>query len=156
VRDQEPQDQRGGDQPPGEQPPSPVAALPGRCLLAGLAEVVFDARHVLGRSCLRGRRADATMARRAGSAESSAAESGRRARPAFQSAGVALRMSWWSLADARFLLERALGLARRGAISVRSRGWRATWLRIRSLLRFGAPRLARPLVFPSPVEAPCI
>src|SRR5690606_41932804 len=71
-------------------------------------------------------RADATMARRAGTAESSAGSSGRRAQPAFQSAGVALRMSWWSMADARFLLARPLGLARRAATGLLSRGPRAS------------------------------
>src|SRR5690606_32759220 len=80
-------------------------------------------------------RADATMARRAGTAESSAGSSGRRARPAFQSAGVALRMSWWSMADARFLLARALGLARRAATSLRSRGLRASVQRAWATLR---------------------
>src|SRR5690606_4661100 len=138
-------------QAPGQQAPAPVAA-PFACLLpAGPAGVVFDARHVLVGSCLRGRRADATMARRAGSAESSAADSGRRAGARPQSAGVALRMSWWSLADARFLLAPALGRARRGATSLRSGGWQATLQRAAALLRLGRPALARPLRFPPPL-----
>ena len=45
----------------------------------------------------------------------------------------------WSLADARFLLERALGLARRGATSLRSRGLRASLQRAADVLR-PAPR----------------
>ncbi|MFC7302025.1 glycosyltransferase [Cognatiluteimonas weifangensis] len=41
----------------------------------------------------------------------------------------------WSLADARFLFDRALGLLRRGAASVSSCGWRASWARVRAQLR---------------------
>jgi GT2 family glycosyltransferase len=40
-----------------------------------------------------------------------------------------------SLADARFLSTRALGLLRRGLVSLRTRGWRASWERIRAQLR---------------------
>jgi GT2 family glycosyltransferase/glycosyltransferase involved in cell wall biosynthesis len=39
------------------------------------------------------------------------------------------------LADARFLFDRALGLARRALASLHSRGWRATWSRIALQLR---------------------
>ena len=44
-------------------------------------------------------------------------------------------MSWWSMADARFLLARALGLARRAATSLRSRGLRASVQRAWATLR---------------------
>ena len=37
-----------------------------------------------------------------------------------------------SLADARFLLDRAFGLCRRGLASLRTRGWRASWQRMRA------------------------
>ena len=37
-----------------------------------------------------------------------------------------------SLADARFLLDRAFGLCRRGLASLRTRGWRASWHRMRA------------------------
>jgi GT2 family glycosyltransferase len=40
-----------------------------------------------------------------------------------------------SLADARFLFDRALGLLRRGATSLRTRGWRASWARAAIQLR---------------------
>ena len=36
-----------------------------------------------------------------------------------------------SLADARYLFERLRGLFHRGMISLRTRGWRATWIRLR-------------------------
>ena len=37
-----------------------------------------------------------------------------------------------SLADARFLVDRAFGLCRRGVASLRTRGWKATWQRVRA------------------------
>lgn len=37
-----------------------------------------------------------------------------------------------SLADARFLFQRALGLCHRGLVSLRTRGWRASWHRVRT------------------------
>jgi len=40
-----------------------------------------------------------------------------------------------SLADARFLFDRALGLLRRGATSLKTRGWRASWARAATQLR---------------------
>lgn len=40
----------------------------------------------------------------------------------------------WSLADARFTIQRASGLIHRGLKSVRTRGWRATWQRIKAQL----------------------
>ena len=51
-----------------------------------------------------------------------------------------------SLADARLLLVRSLGLFRRGLASLRTRGWRHTWERIR--LQFARPATAeqRPLL----------
>jgi GT2 family glycosyltransferase/glycosyltransferase involved in cell wall biosynthesis len=45
----------------------------------------------------------------------------------------------WSLADARFLFDRALGLFRRGLVSLRTRGWHGSWQRVRAQLRRGAP-----------------
>jgi hypothetical protein len=36
-----------------------------------------------------------------------------------------------SLADARFLFDRALGLIRRGIVSLHTRGWRGSWARLR-------------------------
>lgn len=39
------------------------------------------------------------------------------------------------VAEARFLLDRVFGLIRRGLLSVCARGWRASWLRTRTLLR---------------------
>ena len=44
-----------------------------------------------------------------------------------------------SPADARFHLDRALGLFRRGMASLRTRGWRATWQRVATTLRIQAP-----------------
>src|SRR3546814_15088722 len=49
-------------------------------------------------------------------------------------------VSWsyeWSisLADARFLFDRATGLIRRGWLSLRTRGLRASWHRVRAQLR---------------------
>src|SRR3546814_9394205 len=40
-----------------------------------------------------------------------------------------------SLADARFLFDRATGLIRRGWLSLRTRGLRASWHRVRAQLR---------------------
>lgn len=38
----------------------------------------------------------------------------------------------FSLAETRFLFDRALGLARRGWASLRTRGWRASWVRVKA------------------------
>lgn len=46
-----------------------------------------------------------------------------------------------SAADLRFAIDRSLGFIRRGLVSLRSRGWRATWVRVRALLP--VPRAAR-------------
>ena len=54
----------------------------------------------------------------------------------------------WSLADARFLLQRASGLSRRGLLSLRTRGMRATWERLIAQLGVLPPRLREPLWFP--------
>ncbi|HVI24711.1 MAG TPA: glycosyltransferase [Xanthomonadaceae bacterium] len=48
-----------------------------------------------------------------------------------------------SLADARFLATRALGLIRRGLLSLRTRGWQATWQRVAVQLRLPSPAGAR-------------
>jgi len=63
-------------------------------------------------------------------------------------------MSWWSLADARFLLERALGLARRGAMSLRSRGLGASLQRARQALRPPPREFTPALRFPGGDAAP--
>lgn len=52
----------------------------------------------------------------------------------------------FSLADARFLLDRALGLVRRGATSLRTRGWRATWQRVTAQFGVLAPPRRQPLL----------
>ncbi|MGN6512878.1 MAG: glycosyltransferase [Lysobacteraceae bacterium] len=55
-----------------------------------------------------------------------------------------------SLADARFLCASALGLARRGLLSLRTRGWRGSWERARVHLR-PLPAAQRPVLFrPAP------
>ena len=57
-----------------------------------------------------------------------------------------------SLADVRFQWQRALGLVRRGTASLRSRGWKATWQRVkRQFLR--VPSAQRASLY-LPVEAP--
>jgi O-antigen biosynthesis protein len=58
----------------------------------------------------------------------------------------------FSPADARFLIDRGLGLIRRGVSSLRSRGWRATWIRARALL-LPAPAAARAALL-LPPDAP--
>ena len=56
------------------------------------------------------------------------------------------------LADARFLITRALGLAWRGCMSVRTRGWHASWARARMQLQ---PRARRGrLALYAPGDAP--
>ena len=45
----------------------------------------------------------------------------------------------FSLADARFALDRTTGLLRRGLNSLRTRGWRATWQRVTAQLGLLAP-----------------
>ena len=52
----------------------------------------------------------------------------------------------FSLADARFALDRATGLLRRGATSLRTRGWRATWQRVTAQFGLLAPPQRRPLL----------
>jgi len=59
-----------------------------------------------------------------------------------------------SLADARFLLTRALGLIRRGWASLRVRGLRPTWQRVVSQLRVLPPQLRQPLWFPEAGDQP--
>ena len=57
-----------------------------------------------------------------------------------------------SLADARFLIDRASGLIRRGVASLHTRGWRASWQRVKAQFqRVPAERRAA-LYFPA--EAP--
>ncbi|HET6434923.1 MAG TPA: glycosyltransferase, partial [Xanthomonadaceae bacterium] len=57
-----------------------------------------------------------------------------------------------SLADARFLATRALGLVRRGLLSLRTRGWRGSWERVRAQLR-RAPAAQRAALY-APDAAP--
>lgn len=57
-----------------------------------------------------------------------------------------------SLADAGFLFRRGLGLIRRGWVSLRHRGWRATWERTRQQL-WPAPRVPTPTLY-APGDAP--
>ena len=68
-------------------------------------------------------------------------------------------MSSWSVADARFLFDRALGLLRRGLASLRTRGWRASWARTRLQLRrqpagAGATLFAPPATAFAPFAVP--
>lgn len=55
-----------------------------------------------------------------------------------------------SLADARFLLDRALGLCRRGLTSLRTRGWHATWQRARAQFRTVPQAQRAALYLPDP------
>jgi len=55
-----------------------------------------------------------------------------------------------SLADARFLFDRALGLIRRGMVSLHTRGWQASWQRVRVQLRRAATTQRVPLYAPEP------
>lgn len=57
----------------------------------------------------------------------------------------------FSLADARFIFRRGLGLIRRGWASLRTRGWRTTVDRIRTQLRRAAPLPADRLYRPAPI-----
>jgi O-antigen biosynthesis protein len=56
----------------------------------------------------------------------------------------------FSLADARFLLHRGLGLIRRGWASLRTRGWRTTIDRVRTQFRRAAPLPVGTLYLPAP------
>ena len=55
----------------------------------------------------------------------------------------------FSLADARFLFDRATGLVRRGWISLRTRGLRASWQRVRNQLRRVPAAQRATLYFPA-------
>ena len=57
-----------------------------------------------------------------------------------------MSMSW---ADARFMLERARGLIRRGLASLRTRGLGPTWARVRRQFARRAPPISQPLWFPA-------
>lgn len=56
----------------------------------------------------------------------------------------------FSLADARFMFRRGLGLIRRGWTSLRTRGWRTTVDRVRAQFRRAAPLPAGQLYRPAP------
>ena len=58
----------------------------------------------------------------------------------------------FSLADARFLYDRGLGLIRRGMTSLRTRGWRASWERV--LRQFRGLTAGRREVLYAPAAAP--
>ena len=55
-----------------------------------------------------------------------------------------------SLADARFLIDRALGLIRRGVVSLHTRGWQASWQRMRMQFRRAASMQRVRLYAPEP------
>jgi len=57
-------------------------------------------------------------------------------------------------ADARFLIDRAAGLVRRGLISLRTRGWRASWARVRAQFR-RMPAAQRAVLY-APEAAPFV
>ena len=61
-------------------------------------------------------------------------------------------MSSFSLADARFLYDRSVGLIRRGLASLRTRGWGASWERV--LRQFGGLRAQRREALYAPGTAP--
>lgn len=54
----------------------------------------------------------------------------------------------FSLAEARFLFDRAFGLARRGLASLRTRGWQASWERVKTHFRRVPARRRAALYFP--------
>jgi GT2 family glycosyltransferase len=56
----------------------------------------------------------------------------------------------FSLADARFLIDRASSLVRRGLASLRTRGWRASWERTQVQLRRNGPMPRAELYAPIP------
>ncbi|MDQ3494464.1 MAG: glycosyltransferase [Pseudomonadota bacterium] len=58
----------------------------------------------------------------------------------------------FSLADARFLLDRAGGLVRRGLISLRTRGWRGSWQRAKA--QFRRARVVRGTALYAPPATP--
>src|SRR5688572_599417 len=57
-----------------------------------------------------------------------------------------------SLADARFLIDRASGLIRRGISSLHTRGWQASWQRVKAQFQRVSAEQRAALYFP--VEAP--
>ena len=57
-----------------------------------------------------------------------------------------------SLAEIRYLINRLSGLARRSLASLRTRGWRATWQRIRVHTQRAVPAPRTPLYLP-PAQA---
>src|SRR5690606_17143068 len=138
VRDQEAQPQPGQRQAPDQQPPAPGTARAARLVVVF---VVFDSGH--GTSVLP--RQDAGKCNNVVRAQSSPGSRRADARAVPQSAGVANLMPF-SLADARFALDRALGLVQRGATSLRTRGWRATWQRVTAQFGLLAPPQRRPLL----------
>ena len=57
-----------------------------------------------------------------------------------------------SLAEIRYLINRLSGLARRSLASLRTRGWRATWQRIRVHTQRAVPAPRTPLFLPPAQE----
>src|SRR5690606_31204662 len=132
VGNQEAQPQARGDQCPGEQAaaPSGAPAPPEKPGFVFSVVVGFDARHGAGATGN-----DATMPRRTGKASSLAqlpSASGSRS-PHLQ------RESRSLLAEARFLIARATGLAHRTLASLRTRAWRARWSP--AMLQLRSPRI---------------
>ncbi len=58
----------------------------------------------------------------------------------------------FSMADARFLFDRCMGLIRRGLLSLRTRGPRASWERMRAQLQRATPGQRAALYFPAEAE----
>ncbi|MCL1634499.1 glycosyltransferase [Luteimonas sp. SX5] len=56
----------------------------------------------------------------------------------------------FSLAEARFLIDRALGLARRGWTSLRTRGWGASWARVKAQFHHVPAQRRAELYLPAP------
>ncbi|MDQ3038533.1 MAG: glycosyltransferase [Pseudomonadota bacterium] len=66
----------------------------------------------------------------------------------------------FSMADARFLFDRCMGLIRRGLLSLRTRGPRASWERMQAQLQRATPEQRAVLYFPAktafaPFSVPC-
>ena len=55
----------------------------------------------------------------------------------------------FSMADARFLFDRSVGLIRRGLLSLRLRGWRASWQRVQAQWHRTTPDQCAALYFPA-------
>src|SRR5690606_34089641 len=161
VRDQEAEPEADRRQRPGQQPPAPVRPVSAVDLV--LVFVVIDAGHgtVRERQCDNGAGAGeaASLAQPALNARWHArcGKTGRwrkiPRRTAARGRTAPSTVSWSyelsiSLADARFWFDRATGLVRRGWISLRTRGLRASWQRVRAQLRRVPAAQRAALAFP--------